>query len=285
MSNYTRSFSEKGNRGPSPTIFGDLARHQHNEQTGKCLFLFDDFARPPRLTASNTTAISGKYYSFLNTGVVAGGPTGVADVGDALGELSISGNDADNDQGYVQFSTGNPFVIQNDHSGNTGLVYFETRMKVASIADNSCAFFAGLGQGLVADNDLVDDTGALAAAKAYIGIRRLNDDGDKTDIVFQAASQTLNAVITNASTLVANTYFKFGFRYDPWAVDSAKRIKFFLDGVEQSTYVTDTEINAATFPEGEALTPMLLTKVGTAAESIVTVDWVAAIQYGDEQPF
>lgn len=285
MSNYVRAFSESSLRGPSPTIFGDLDRHRHNEQMGKCIFFFDDFGNPERLTATNTTASSGKIYAFLNTGVIAGGPTGVADVGDALGELSISGNDADNDQGYVQFGSGNQYVIENNHTGNTGLVYFEARMKVASIADNACAFFLGLGQGLVADNDLVDDTGALAAGKGYIGIRRLNDDGDKTDIIFQAASQTLNSVITNASTLVANTYFKFGLRYDPWAVDTAKRIKFFLDGVEQSTYVTDTDIDAATFPEGEALQPMLLTKVGTAAESIVTLDWVAAIQYGDEQPF
>jgi hypothetical protein len=198
-----------------------------------------------------------------------------------LGVLEVSGNDADNDEGHIAFGAGGGnFVIDDNFTGNTGRVFFEARFKTATIADDGCAFFLGLGLGPVAAEYLTDNAGALVATGAFIGLQRLNDDGDKADIIFQEVSQTLQQVTANALTLVANTWYKFGFTYDP-SRENAKKIKFYLDGAEQSTYVTATQINAATFPESVALQPMLLTKVGTAAEAKFSLDWVCATQYFD----
>jgi len=204
------------------------------------------------------------------------------DLANALGVLEIAGNDADNDEGHVQFGSGAQFKIDNG-AGNTGKVMYEARFRTESIADNGCAFFLGLGSAAAAGvgaNTLVDDTGALITTGAFIGFQRLNDDGDKLDIIYQAASQTLQQVEANALTLVANTWYKVGFVYDPSA-DDAKKIVFYIDKADSGSYVTTTNLDAATFPEGEALIPLWLTKVGTAAEAKMQLDFVAAAQYAD----
>ena len=273
MSNFVRYHSEKDLRVPSPNVWGTLSKHQDDAHFGKCIHLFDDFGFP--LFGTNTN------YTYQDTGVIIGAQNAVPDIGDALGVLEVSGNDADNDEGHIKFGgQGENFRIDDNFAGNTARVFFGCRFNVASIADNSCAFFMGLGSGTMAANHLVDDTGALIATEGFIGIRRLNDDGDKADIVFQDVSQAINEIIVNAVTLVANTWVKFEFTYNP-AREDAKKIKFYVNGVEQSTYVTAALIGGATFPEDIGLQPMLLTKVGTAAESLVRMDWVAATQYYD----
>ena len=283
MSNYVRLYGE-GNRGPSPEIFGDLAKMQHDEIRGKCIVVYDDFGMCP-IQAS--VSASGGYYTYQDTGVTIQGADGPIDIGStdakaALGVLEITGNDADNDEGHVQFGYGGMFRIGNT-SGNTGKVCFEARFKKSALTDEGVAAFIGLGTGPVAHNYLVDDTGELIASKGFVGFRGLNDDGDKLDIVYQAANQTLQTVLVNAVTLVAAEYVKLGFIYDPSQIDASKKIRFFVDETEAGSYVSTTNIDAATFPEDEALAPMLLTKVGTSTLLPVGLDWVCAVQYGDNQ--
>lgn len=280
MSNVTRYFGETGN-GPSPIIFGDLSKHVQNEYMGKCFVVWDTFGS---FGEAASGAGGSQYTTYQNTGVTIAQNENVADIGSgstgALGVLEVANNDADNDQGFIQFGGGvGAFRIDNGAS-NTGKVMFEARFQTESIADDGVAFFIGLGTGPLADGDLADDTGDLVASKGYIGFQRLNDDGDQLDIVYQAASQTKQTLVANAQTLVANTWYKVGFVYDPDAGDS-KKITFYINGAEQSTYVTTALIDAATFPEGEALSPMLLTKTGTASEASVWLDYIAAVQYAD----
>ncbi len=71
---------------------------------------------------------------------------------------------------------------------------------------------------------------------------------------------------------VADTYVKVGFRYNP-AAPAAKRIAVFVNGAEQNTYVTQTNIETATFPDGERLSPVWCVKVGAASESKAQMDW------------
>jgi hypothetical protein len=269
-------------RGPSPIIWGDLSKLQDDMYMGKCAFMFDDFLMPPSVDASAQAFIGGgeRVIGYCDTGVAIRGPaTDLTNLSEELGILEVTGNDADNDEGHIQFGTGSAFHISNA-AGNTGKVMFEARVKTASIGDNGCSVFWGLGTGPVAADYMVDDTGALITTKGFIGFRTLAADGDILEFVFQAASQTLNTVF-DAHTLVADDYVKLGFVYDPSEVDAAKQIKVYVNGAEQASYVSTTDIDAATFPEGEGLVPMQLTKVGTAAEVKVTADWVAAAQYMD----
>lgn len=284
MSNIVRHSSEGTNfRTPSPSLWnGDIAKIHDDARMGKCALIWDDFIQAPGIDNTSQAFIGGgeRYIGYCDNGVSIRGPaTGVTDLSEALGELRVSGNDADNDEGHIQFGTGSPFRIDNA-AGNTGAVYFECRLKTASIADNGCSVFVGLGTGPVAADYLVDDTGALIATKGFIGFRTLAADGDVLEFVFQAASETVNTV-ADAATLVADDYIKVGFRYQPNAVDANKKIVFFVNGAEQSTGIASSELDKATFPEGEGLAPMLLTKTGSASEVLVTYDWLGAAQYMD----
>ena len=70
---------------------------------------------------------------------------------------------------------------------------------------------------------------------------------------------------------------KLGLVYDP-AAPSDRRVTFFVDGVDIGSYVTGTDIAAATFPDGETLGWIFATKVGSAAEVKANVRWVRFCQ-------
>lgn len=271
MSNVVR-YTGDGSRGPSPAIFGDVAKLAADAAMGKCVFLFDDFIK--QVSHANALA-SGHYYTYQDTGVTISSLAGPADLDNALGVIRIAGNDADNDEGHIQF-TSEVFGIDNADSGNP-TVLFEARVRKASIADNAAAFFLGLVDGPVAADHLIDDTGVLGDFAA-LGLRVLQDNGEELDCVYKASGQTQQENLANAATLVANTWVKLGFAYRPQALP-AKKITWYVNGAPLATFVTETQIDAATFPEGEALAAAFLTKVGTAAESTLDIDWVCCAQY------
>ena len=60
-----------------------------------------------------------------------------------------------------------------------------------------------------------------------------------------------------------------------------KRMKLFVNNVEQSTYVTATAIAAATFPLSDAMSLVLSAKAGAATASTVDIDWWRIAQLYD----
>lgn len=288
MSNYTRLHAEGTvDRGPSPIIFGDVAKLQHDQIKGKCVVIYDDFADLPTHTSAGA---AGNYYTYQDTGVTIQQGTAVASlsgVARSLGTLEVGGNDADNDEGHIQFGSGAGTFRVDNASGNTGKVMFECRITKEDVTDaNTTGFFVGLGTGPVATNYLVDNTAALIASKGFIGFLSTTDDGDAVDIVYQAANQTMQTVLANAAAITVNTFVKLGFLIDPFEIDENKQIKFYVNSADSGSYVTTTNMDAATFPEGEALIPMFLTKNGDGAneENKFKADWVCAAQYlSDEQ--
>ena len=193
---------------------------------------------------------------------------------ESTGVIEVAGNDADNDEGIMQTGGGSGNMVAIDATG-AGRIAFECRIKKASIGDNGLSFFVGLAEeGLAAADTLVDNTGALAS-KDMIGFSVLQDNGEELDFTWRTAGQTTQ-VHANVADMVADTYMKMGFLYDPGNHPDDKKIKIFIDnGVEESVYVTQTNLDAATFPDDEELSLLLATKVGTAAESKLQMDWWA----------
>lgn len=282
MSNYVRHTSEDSGRGPSVAIWGDLSKIQHDQLMGYCSVHFDDFARAPNTALVNAAAQSG-LVTYTDNGVTIKGIAGPADLNTssnthALGVLEIAHDGTDLDEGHVQIGDGGQYQISLN-TGKAGKLFFETRLSINSVADNGLAIFAGLGTAPVAAGHLVDNTGALEDNN-FVGFQILADDGDKIDIAFKANGQTQNTVLANAHTMVADKYVKLGFVFDPTA-KAAEKIKFYINGTEQSSYVSAGDINAATFPEGVALAPMVLTKLGSATDIHAKVDWIGVAQYAD----
>lgn len=279
MSNYLRFTAEDSGRAPSVAIFGDFSKIQHDMIEGYCVAHFDDFQA---VGLMDSAGVNGHYYTYEDTGVVWGANTDTPNLNTdsnthAMGVLECSGNDAANDEGNIQFSHGYPIRISNA-ANQDGKCMWEFRITVESITDNALAYFVGLGSGPVATAHLADTTGLLNTAQNFIGFKVNVDDGNKMDIVYQAAGQSIQTVLANAITLAVNTYVKPGMVYDPSETDD-KKIKFFKDGVELNAYVNTTQIDAATFPEDVGLVPMILTKTPPAAEVPTKADWVAWAQY------
>tara|TARA_B100001123_G_scaffold448255_1_gene608530 strand:- start:2215 stop:3138 length:924 start_codon:yes stop_codon:yes gene_type:complete len=193
---------------------------------------------------------------------------------DATGAIEVAGNDADNDEGIMQTGGGSGNMLKIDASG-AGRIAFECRIKKASVADNACAFFVGLAEeGLAAANALLDGSGELAD-KDFVGFRVKHDAGEEIDFAWEKEGQTIQEH-ANIHTMVADTYVKLGFLYDPGNHPDDKKIKLFVDnGEEESVYVTQTQLDASTFPDDEELSLLLATKVGAAAESKLQMDWWA----------
>ena len=253
---------------PSPIIWADCPLSQYLARHGdaaNAVYFGDRFEAFPNASAP-ATAAHGKWEAYGDTGVVIG-----PDKDETLGigpVCKISGNDADNDEGNIS-GPSNCFRIS-DTGGELGKLWFECRLRKASVADNGLALFAGLGWDLTNNvslakaDALVDNTGAIGAF-SMIGFHVDHANGDSVDFVYRADGQAATVPIAGLKAIAADTFYNLGFVYDPQEVD-AKKIKVYVDGVEDDTYVTATDIAAATFPDDEWMAPCYLTKVGAAAE-------------------
>jgi hypothetical protein len=135
----------------------------------------------------------------------------------------------------------------------------------------------GLASEGVTGNNLMHDDGDDISDIDFVGFFARDDDGDTVDFIYQKTGQAFVTTIDAADTLVAATWVKLGFFYDPDA-DTANRIKIFVNGAEQTTYVTGTNIAAATFPDGEHLSPLIAAKQGTNVDQYFECDWIRVAQ-------
>lgn len=254
----------------SPAIWAPLNLN-HEFFTGKLQFFFEDWHGFHDWPAKATSA------GAVNDGASTTAPTmweAFQDVGTAAdvlatthtGVLQISGNDADNDQFFLASSQD---VCGNWVATAGKAAAFECRFKTASVGDNGCALAIGMAEeGIAADNALVDNTGALVD-KDFIGFNTLAADGDALRASYNTASgggiSTANAA---AATLAAATWTKVGFYIDP----SASTCTYYVNGTPVPSPVALTATN---FPNGEEMVACFLTKVGTAAEVLVDIDWIA----------
>lgn len=89
----------------------------------------------------------------------------------------------------------------------------EIELETSTIADTKHGFFWGL-----MDNTAATATSPIAAAGTladvnFVGLHRLEGDGDKLDFVYKCDGVTQVSQMTDAITLVAATRIKLGMRY------------------------------------------------------------------------
>ena len=253
-------------------------------------FFFDDFVAGPYIAATGT---NGNWYAYLDSGNLITKPTGITLANGEMGLCSLYADASDNDSPAMCLAGGNiggPFKIS-DTAGEAFPLAFECRFQLSSVADDVSAIFLGLGEEAIPANECkADDTGVMVD-KDYIGFNSVHTNSGTTGtnailtFVYNIASGGSSPVtlISTLKTMVASTWYKVGFLYDPSA-DTTKRIRIFLDGEEQSTYVTGTQIAvAAAFPDGEELVPTFINKAGTGTASSLILDWVAVGQMFEER--
>lgn len=264
---YTGSNSD---RGPSPAVWG---RIRECIDPNDAYEIFDDFLNFNGTVTTNVGDYSGQaggYRSYEDSG---GSITNLAtEVG---GVIRITTDNTDNDEMWLQpGSATSVFGKISDTAGDDKLLIFEARVRLGQTATGNA--FIGLTEEGLAAADTITDAGAWADKDA-IGFLILEDDSDGIDFIYKKAGQTLQTKIAVAQAVTADTWYKLAFMYDPNQVD-AKKITVFVDGVDEGTYVTATDIAAATFPDGEELQPLFGIKNSSGAVNKLDVDWYRVYQ-------
>jgi hypothetical protein len=241
----------------SDAIWGDLPEEiKYDPAVG--IYRSEDFA-----SFGLTTAVSsgtgryvgrgGVYKSHEDGGSISQLPT-------ALGRLAIVTGGTDNHDSWLQSCAGTG-VLGKVSSASPRKLWFEARVAVAQLVTHN--LLVGLSEEGQTAGDAVTDAGALAD-KDFLGFQVLEDAPTKVDIVFRKAGQAAVEVLSEAHTLVADTFVNLGFVFDP-GVGVAQRIRFYVNGVKQSNYVTAAQIAGATFPNGEELAFLIGGKNGTGS--------------------
>lgn len=235
--------------------------------------LFDDFANMPALTSASHLS---DWDSFFDA-------SGTINQDEAVnGVLQLYSDGTDNDSAVIQKSgaTGAAYQIRESLAYP---LWFEARFYVDSVADDDLAIFLGLAEaGTAVDNWKVDDTGVMVN-KNWIGFDSVHTNGGTTGTNavlaarYKADGQTQQTKIATLQTMVASTWYQVGFKYCPWA-PATKRLRFYLDGAEQTTYGTNTNLVAATFPYDKILAPILGIQTGGGGAQSMFVDWIKVAQ-------
>lgn len=248
----------------------DFARMAH--EPGSYAFHYDDFHNFSKHISDQATQ---QYATYIDTGVTFLQLNGYKD-----GAVQVAGNDADNDEGHMTTGggTGSSYIISTT-AGEKRRLWFESRFKIHGyVTDNSLGMFLGLAEeALNAAGTLVADTGEVGS-KDLIGFQILCADGDALKFCYRKAGQSKVLVFTWSTALAIDTWYNVGFRFDPDAPD-AEKISIYINNTLQSTFVTATNLAAATFPNGEELALLWSTIVGTGSqENKVSLDYWAVAQ-------
>jgi len=188
----------------------------------------------------------------------------------ALGTMKMSIVATDNKEAWLQSNSG-VGVLGKITSGTSGRKQlFETRIALGQIVTQN--FFVGLMEEGCAAHDLVSDAGGLPD-KDYIGFWVAEAASSVLYFAYKKAGQTAQTVLTPFQTLAVDTYYNVGWVFDPDA-PAAERLRIYLNGAKQSSFVTSANIAAATFPSGEEMAFTIGGKTsGAAAKSIYCQGW------------
>lgn len=258
---YTNHASQSGGRGLSPALWKSAyGQMMSPDGLSNAFMFFDDFTDfyPVTVTTAAGQLQPGKgYFAYIEADATVGSILPLATASGGVVRFLTSTDTSDGDNHDTTLTTGGnvgTLGAISDTAGSDFITCFEARFRLSSITDGDGSVFIGCGEeGLAAANTpIVDSTGHTASSDDLIGFLVTEDDNDALKFIYRKNGQALQTVLTYGTALAASTWYKVGFVYDPRAVP-AERIKVFVDNVEQSTYVTATNIAAATFPDGEEL--------------------------------
>lgn len=257
---------QSGGRGPSPRLWGAITGQAGSpDGNSNWFFAGDDFL-------GFTGATTAYYGTTPYTGYIDTGNTIAQLATEVGGVVQLTTDGTDNDEVWLSpGGAASVLGVISDTAGADKKLIFESRFRVSSVADTSMRMFVGLSEEGLAAADTATDAGAMAD-KDFIGFSIAEGDGDALTFTYKKAGQTVQVPFTFGTALAASTWYKVGFIYDP-TQPASKRIKIFVDNVEQSTYVTATQIATATFPDAEELNFLAGFKNGGANAKNMALDW------------
>ena len=177
-----------------------------------------------------------------------------------------AGADSSDDSAF--FMARNTAVGAFDITINSGRrVAYEMRLRINQATE--VGLFIGLAEAGLDDDIVTDATGALADKDA-IGFHVLMDAANvDVDAVTRIEGGTAINAITSMTETETNLFNTYGFRFD-----GAETLYWYLN----NEVVAKQTLAAATFPTGEALTPIFCIKNGEAVIKSFKLDYWRVVQ-------
>ena len=262
--------ANRSSRSPSPAIWdpNEWLGILSGAIDGYCYH--DDFIAFNGTVTTNVGTYSNGWYSFEDTGGSIANLT--SEVG---GVIRLATDNSDNDDVTLNLGgvVGANFKIAS--SGGKKLC-MEARVRLQEVATRNFIFALG-EEALAVTDGLVTDSDALTS-KDFIGFHSLSGDATAIDTFYRKAGQTAATVQDDVHTITADGWVKLGLVFDPSYRDVSKAIRYYVDGVEQTSGVARSVLDDATFPDGEELVPYFNIKNGTTTITRVDIDWFRILQ-------
>lgn len=284
---YTGHFGQNSS-GPSPRLWGKIAKAAMNpDGDGRLYLVCDDFACMTGALSTDAKFDTGDNHYDLHRDDTSNHTIVIAsDEKSGVLQLGIDSSAGGNEEIGIELGDQNGQLGQiSDTAADAHVTAFECRVKWKAITTGATwtngEFVSAIGLLEPGANDgdvLTDTSGIPTDANRGIGFHIPLDDANTVNFFYESDAGSARVDISDIGAPVDDTFIKLGFLYDPFG-SPAKRIKIFVDNVEQSTYVTEANIAAATFPDAEALNFVAATKVITASKAVeMSIDWWAFAQ-------
>ena len=277
-----RLSGENGGKGFSGLWAGCPLLDGFNDGLNAGYGIVDDFCQIPYTgTITSQAAWGGNWKAYgtsnntLTDGSALVGATPPGEGGQLLMTQSTTG-----DQLVIQ-SVSLPFQISSIAGGLTQKLWFECRLALSSITAGGTTasdLFVGLAtQQTLSGTVPFSSAATLATGGDFVGFRRLGSAGATGSTLYQANGVSPVVSNTNKVVFAANTFTRLGFMFDPVAAT----LKFYQEGVQLGTYITSTDLAAASesdFPNGVMLSPCIALWADSSAPGTARIDWIACYQ-------
>lgn len=267
--------AHEGQRGKklSPALWSALNEVNVSPDGGGGFFYGDDFGNFGQIAASTTGTAHQGYGCFTSAACTIKG------LATARDRIQFSHDNTSNLDSTLTSggNTGNLCNIDVT-AGSERLLIFEAKFSLGQVSD-TYNWFVGLSEeGCAALHGVFASGGNALADKDRLGFWILSGDGDALKFGYhKAGGGTAVTIGTYGTALTAATDYNVGFVYNPLA-HTSKRIRWFVNNVEQSSYVTGAQMAAATFPSGEEMALLAGVKNGSTATKTVDLDFWAVFQ-------
>jgi hypothetical protein len=232
----------------SPAIWGDCPLLDFKEGKKRAIIWEDDFSDFP-LIGTQTTQINHGRYKVFHTASGTVVPVTSWNSVEYQGSILTFNPDTDNDSGAIAQSY--PSFFLSGLAATSGKLWFECRVSVNTLLTDTLGFIVGLAetdQWTLATGVPFNAASATPTNTAsFLGFYKGEDALGVVDVVRSDRATAWTAIKSTAGTIsAAYAFIKLGFVYDPDLANSARCVRFFVDNVEQSTYLTNAALQAFT---------------------------------------
>ena len=261
----------------SPNIWADCPIDTLLSNPTKGIFYFDDFRDLPLNPTLTTQIAYGKYKAFADSGSLIS-KLSLVNSAEVLGGALTLALDTDNDG--VSLAQAWPSFRLSGVEGTDGKLWFECSYAQNSIATNMASVIIGLAEvelWTLSSTVPLNDADTLDASASFIGFSHLEDAVGKVDSGYADRATSITRIGTTIKTLAANTFTKFGFKYDPSRSEDC--IRFYVDNVLNGSVISRTTLTGMTNLDANALGLIVAATADSAGTSFAGyLKWWACAQ-------